>query len=407
VARFSYVARRPDGERVADYREAPDARAVAGALRADGLFPIAIRQVGGRAALAGVKRKRGGGGKPRLTDVATFVRQLGVMLQAGVGLATALEDLAAQMEKRRFAAVLESVRDRVMGGASLSAAFGEHSKVFPPLVCAMIRAGEESGNLQEVMVDLATYLDSQVSLRRTVRSAMVYPTFVLMVFCGFVAMVFLVLMPKFQVLFAGQEEKLPLLTQVVFAACMWARHWFLLLAVIGGWCGIAVRFALHSRRVQDALDRFKIGLPLLGHVILKVVLVRVLETLAIMERSGVSILMSLDIAGDTAGNKMVGDELRRARDEVVKGSFLSRELAKSGVFPRMMIRMVSVGEETGRMDELLSRMAQFYREEVEADIKWLTSLIEPVFILLMGVVVAIVISSIWLAIFELATTLRA
>jgi len=403
--RFSYAARKQNGESVTGAQEAPDARALAASLRSEGLIPVSISEVSAQTIFAGARRQRGGG-RPRLADIAPFMRQLSVMLRAGVSLVTALDDLSKQIDKPSFARVVEDLRNRVTGGSPLSVAMKTHPRVLTPLMCALVRAGEESGRLEQVTADLASYLESQISLRRQVSGALVYPAFVAGFFAIAFVILFVFLIPRFQGIYSGLGEQLPLLTTIALAVSVWLRHWLpVVVAVIVGGV-LAVRIASHFPRMRARLDRVLIGLPVIGELSLKIVLVRFLETLATLQRSGVSILMSLDIARETAGNKVVEDALGQARMEVMRGSFLSRELAKSKVFPRMLVRMVAVGEETGNTEELLTQTATFYKEEVNTGIQAATRLIEPTLIVLMGIVIAIFLLAVYLPIFKLAGALH-
>lgn len=402
MAQFKYVAKGPDGQTVSDTREVQDARLLASTLRAEGLVPVSITEVSAQAIFGDQKQKQTRG-RIKLTDVAEFVRQLSVMLQASVSLVTALEDLAAQEEKTLFVEVLDDVRNKVVSGAPLSVVMKEHPKVFSPLLCAMVRAGEETGNLEQVLADLASYMESQIKLRRKIRTALAYPVFVSLVFCAAVAFMFFFLLPKFQGIFSSLGSKLPLISQLALGFSAWVHEWILLILVVVALLVAAVRLAGRTPTGKALLDNAKLKLPLVGPLCLKVALVRFLETLATLQRSGVPILMSLEIAKDTVGNRAIEQDLELARHGLMQGSFLSRELARSEHFPRMMIRMIAVGEETGRTDELLSRTASFYRDEAEARIQNITALIEPVIMVLMGIVVGFVVFAVYLPIFKLAS----
>ena len=404
MARFSYQARRPNGEKVIAVQEAGDARALAAALREEGLVPIAITEVGAPTAAQAKQRRRGG--RPKLRDVAPFVRQVSVLLQAGVGLVTALDDLARQIEKTSFAEIVMDLRNKVMGGTPLSGAMADHRQVFPDLVCAMVRAGEESGHLEHVMADLATYLESQLALRRAVVGALVYPAFIACVFCLVGAVLFLFVVPSLEATFRSLGADLPFLTRALLGSSVWLRHWILPLLLALVCVAIGLKAALRIPRVREARDALTLRLPVIGALALKVVLVRVLETLATLQRSGVSILRSLEIASATAGNKIVGDALAQARIEVMHGSSLSREMAKTEIFPPMLVRMVAVGEQTGSMDALLTQTASFYREEVDIGIRNATRLIEPIMIILLAVLVGLVVLAVYLPIFSLSGSIR-
>jgi len=402
MAQFKYVAKGADGQTVSDTRESQDARLLASALRAEGLIPISIAEVSAET-IFGDRQQKKKRGRTRLTDVAEFVRQLSVMLDASISVVTALGDLASQEEKTEFADVLEDVRNKVMGGTPLSVVMREHRKVFSPLLCAMVRAGEETGNLEQVLGDLATYMEGQIALRRKIRTALAYPAFVSVIFGVAVAFMFFFLLPKFQGIFDSLGSRLPLISQVALGFSAWLREWIVLIIALVVAAVAAIRLAGRTPAGGKVLDRVKLRLPLLGPLYLKVALARFLDTLATLQRSGVPILMSLDIAKDTVGNRILEQDLELARHGLMQGSFLSRELARSERFPRMMIRMIAVGEETGRTDELLARTASFYRDEAEARIQSMTALIEPVIMVLMGIVVGFVVLAVYLPIFKLAS----
>lgn len=401
MARFNYVARGPDGDRITGTKEAQDARAVAASLRSEGLVPVSVDEVSPKALFVeqANRRKRG---RVKQSDVAEFVRKLSVLLDASVGLVTALEDLAAQEEKERFYQVLEDVRNKVMGGNPLSNSLKDHPGVFNPLLCAMAKAGEETGRLEEVLADVAGYLETAIALKRKVKTALTYPTFVTIVFCVAVAFMFLVLLPKFEAIFSGLGRRLPLLTQWALAFSVGLRHWFPLLLLLGLAVGLGTYLAGRTERGRMCLHRLLLGIPIAGPLVMQISLARFLDTLATLQRSGVPILTSIDIAANTVGNTMIEGELRAARDGLMNGSFLSRELAKSNLFPRMMIRMISVGEQTGKMEELLSRTAAYYRAEAEAGIQRMTALIEPLIMVLMGIVVGFVVFAVYMPIFQIA-----
>ncbi len=401
MARFNYIARNSDGQRISGVEEAGSARAVSSRLRERGCTPIQVeaaksssRDTGGA-----VKKRRG---RTTLLDVANFVRQLSAMLGAGIELVIALEDLASQEDKARFSGVLEQVRNRVVGGIALSTALKEHPRVFPNLLCAMVRAGEETGRLDQVLEDLAKYMEGQVMLRRKLRSALTYPVTVVVVFSGAVAFLFLFLLPKFSDMFSGFGKELPLISRLALNLSASMQQWWIAAASCLAVLLLTLRISGGTQRGRRWLDGFKLKVPVLGTVLRKVLLVRFLETLATLQSSGVPIHMSLSIARETVGNQRIEEAIMRARDEVIQGSQLSRELAKSPLFPRMMVRMLAVGEETGKTEELLKHAASFYKSEADAKIEDMTTLIEPVIIVLMGLVVGFVVLAIYLPIFNMA-----
>ena len=405
MAHFNIVARNPNGQRVTAVEEASDALTAAASLRAAGMIPISITQVGAEPGPR-ASRVRGRRGKPQLVDVMGVAKQLGAMLIAGVGLVEALEDLASQEPKRRFKGVLERIRNRVAGGVPLSTAITAYPKIFSPIACALVKAGEESGNLGGAMRDLAGYLSSQISLRRKVKAALTYPAFIAAFFFLAVCFLLLFLLPKFQDMFAAFGADLPIITTYALASSAWLRRCLPPGLVLVACTILAFKFSRRLSWLRRALDKAKISLPIVGDLVLKVLLARFMETLAVLTRCGTPILTSLDAAGKTAGNSVVQAELRRARQQVAHGSTLSHELSKSGYFPSMMVRMVALGERTGTLDAQLSQAAAFYKEETEASIHSLTSLIEPILIVLMGFVVGFVVMSIYFPVFRLAGSVR-
>lgn len=380
---------------------AQDARSLAAVLRAQGLVPVHITEMTADAPAAAPTRRRRGG-RPKLDDIAPFVRQLSVMLNAGVSLDVSLGDLAKQIDRTSFAGVVNDLRDRVWAGERLSDAMKVHSQVFTPLVVALVHAGEESGKLAQILGDLASYLESQVQLRRHVVTALSYPAFVAAFFTLVVLFLFLFFLPKFEGIYAALDQDLPLITVWALGVSAWMRRWFfLILVVLAGAVALAVVYG-RTPKTRKRLDAFMIRLPVLGDVLLKSQLVRFAETFATLQRSGVPILASLDIAKTTAGNHVIEAALGQAREEILRGSFLSREMAKHPIFPQMLVRIVAVGEETGNTSELLAQAAAFYKDEVDASVRRATRLIEPIIIIFLGMAIALVLLAAYLPVFKLA-----
>jgi type IV pilus assembly protein PilC len=398
MARFNYIARNSAGQRESGVEDGSSARAVSAKLRKRGFTPVSVELA--KETAAGTKLRQRGG-HATLLDVATFVRQLSAMLGAGVELVLALEDLAVQEEKASFANVLQQVRSRVVGGIALSAALKEHRKVFSNLLCTMVRAGEETGRLDEVLADLAKYLEGQVALRRKLRSALTYPAAVMVIFSGAVAFLFLFLLPKFRDIFGGMGAKLPLISRVALGFSAALQQWWFLLVGALILLALGYKICAATEKGRCLLDSLKLKIPIMGNVLRKIMLVRFLETLGTMQSSGVPIHMSLAVARETIGNRTLEEEIGRARDKVIQGAQLSHELAKSPLFPRMMVRMMAVGEETGRSEQLLKHAANFYKAEADAQIEDMTTLIEPIVIVMMGLVVGFVVLAIYLPIFSM------
>lgn len=402
MIQFTYTAKKPGGGKVVATREALDAKCVAAALRDEGLVPIEIKEV---ATGEEAQTRRGSQwmtAKPRAVDVLMFVKQLSAMLRAGVNLVPALDALAKQSGTQRLTSIIESVRNSVLGGMRLSTALRAHPEVFNELICAMVSAGEESGNLDGMLTDLAAYLHAQRALRRKVKTALTYPAFIGVVFGATVIFLLFFLLPRFQGIFDDMGKKLPTITVCMLALSAWLRAWSpVLLGVLVG-AVMALRLMARKPKGRYFVDQMKLRIPIIGPLALKVALVRFLETLSALVKGGSPILMAMDVAADTANNKVVEEELQRVRVQVSQGSFISREMSKSEIFPDMMVHMISVGEETGSLSEQLQQAALFYKEDMDSRIEGLTALIEPVLIVFMGGVVDIVVLSVYLPIFNMS-----
>ena len=406
MAQFSYTATRPDGGKVVAVTEAPDAKRVATVLRNEGLVPIEIREMTSKCEMPSRGRKAWLTGQPRSVDVLVFMKQLSAMLRAGVDLVPALDALGNQAGTRRLSGVIESVRNGVLGGEPLSAALGRHPKVFNKLIYAMVRAGEESGNLDGLMTDLAGYLHEQRALRRKVKTALTYPAFIGICFTATVVFLLFFLLPRFENVFNEMGKKLPAITVFMLGMSGWLRRWFPLLLGMAAGAGVAVKVMSGKPRGRYLVDRLKLRIPIIGPLALKVALVRFLETLSALVKGGAPILTAMDVAGETANNKVVEEGLREVRQQVSQGSYISREMSKSELFPDMMVHMVSVGEQTGSLSDQLQQAATFYKEDLDSRIESLTALIEPAMIVFMGGVVDIVVLSVYLPIFNMSGGVR-
>jgi type IV pilus assembly protein PilC len=342
----------------------------------------------------------GSGVKPR--ELAIFTRQFSVMIDAGLPLVQCLEILASQQENKTFQKVLTNTRASVEGGSTLSAAMKQSPKVFDALYTNMVEAGETGGILDTILQRLSGYIEKNVKLQRAVKSALVYPVGVLTIAGLVIILLLWKVVPIFATLFAGLGVSLPLPTRIVIGLSNLIGSWFGLI-FLAGFVGII--FGLKTwygtpggKMVMDALI---LKLPVIGILMRKIAVARFTRTLGTLISSGVPILEGLDITAKTAGNAVVEQALTRVRRSLEEGKSLTEPLKDSQVFPGMVTQMIAVGEQTGAMDAMLQKIADFYEEEVDAAVKDLLTALEPVMIVFLGVVVGGVVISMYLPLFSL------
>jgi len=342
------------------------------------------------------------GGGVKAKELAIFTRQFSVMIDAGLPLVQCLEILASQQENKFFQKVLVGTRSQVEGGATLSAAMRTSPKVFDALYVNMVEAGETGGILDTILQRLSTYIEKNVKLQRAVKSALVYPVGVLTVAGGVITLLLWKVVPIFATLFAGLGVDLPLPTKIVIALSNFVGSIFGLLivvAIIGGVFGLKAWYG--TKQGRFVLDTIILKLPVLGVLMRKIAVARFTRTLGTLISSGVPILEGLDITARTAGNAVVERALQQVRKSLEEGKSLTEPLRDSEVFPGMVTQMIAVGEQTGAMDAMLQKIADFYEEEVDAAVKDLLTALEPIMIVFLGVIVGGVVISMYLPLFSL------
>jgi type IV pilus assembly protein PilC len=342
----------------------------------------------------------------RKIDISRFTRQFATMIGAGLPMVQCLDILAQQMESLAFRKIIAEVRDSVSSGSTLAEALGKHKKVFDELYCNMVEAGEVGGALDTILVRLATYREKADALNRKVKGAMVYPAVILVVAAGVTFAMLTYIVPIFAKMFSNLGTELPAPTQMVLKISNFIRDFF--------WYGVVLLVAgavVFSRWVKTdkgrlAFDKFKLKIPLIGDLIRKTAVARFTRTLGTLISSGVSILDALDTTAKTAGNRVVHDAIKKSVLSIAEGETITQPLKESGVFPPMVIQMISVGEKTGGLDEMLQKIADFYDEEVDAAVSALTSIIEPVIILFMGVVIGGILIAMYLPMFDIVGAIK-
>lgn len=406
MPKFEYIAKSPLGEERAAAVHAESAEAAADVLHRDGLVVLSIREVSESARPKLAVASALFAPRVPLSTVAFFTKQLSSMLTAGLPLIRALYGLAREERNATFHDVLVTVAGDIEGGDSLSSALSRHPSVFSSLYVNMIRSGEQSGTLGTIMADLERYLHRTESIRRKVKSAMTYPVFVV----SFAVLAFIVLMvkivPTMAEVYAKLNADLPKITQVVISASRGMTSHLWVIALVAALLVAGYQLLNRSPRGKYLLDAAKLRVPLLGPILRKVVVAKFLRTLGILVSSGLPILDALELAGNGSGSEVVAGAAMRVANGVSKGTSLSAGFRATSVFPEIVMQMVATGEETGKLDEMLTIVSDHYDEQVETSIESLASLIEPLMIVLVGGLIAIILVAMFLPVFHLGGAIR-
>jgi type IV pilus assembly protein PilC len=396
MPKFKWEATTRSGEAKQGAMEAADEAAVMNRLRADGLNPRKVRK-----AAKEITISFGSGVQPK--ELQIFTRQLATMIDAGLPLVQCLDILASQQQNKVFARVLNQVKASVEQGATFSDALKKHPKIFDELYVNLVAAGEVGGILDTILNRVATYIEKAVKLKGQLKSAMVYPIAVMLIAFGVIAVMMIKVIPTFEEMYKEFEgAKLPKPTQVVIGISNgFIDYWYIIFGALFG-VVVFVSAALKYDRPRDILDSALLKMPIMGPVIRKVVVARFTRTLGTLLASGVPILDALEICAKTAGNRVVKRSIMHAREKIAEGQDMAGPLGETKVFPAMVIQMIGVGEQTGAMDSMLQKVADFYEEEVDIAVAAMTSLIEPAMMAFLGVVVGGLIVAMYLPIFEIA-----
>ena len=403
MSNFTYKAKDSKGAPIQGSMEAESQAVVINRLQSMGYFPILIM-----ADKTEKKKNRGlrfliGKGFQTM-DLTAFNRQLADLLSAGIPLVKALAIIVNQTSNEYLREVISAISNDVQGGDTLAGALSKHPRIFPKLYCAMVRAGETGGMLDGILERLADFSEMEDEIRSKIKSALAYP--VVMVFAGSVAIIILmtVVIPKIIKIYADLEQTLPLPTQILINIMNFVGlRWWLLLGLIIIPIVFFYKF-IHTEEGRSLWHKFTLKIPILGEVILKRQIAQFARTLGSLLKNGVSILSSLEIVKEIIGNKLVKEEIGKISENITQGSGIAAPLKGSNIFPPVVVNMIAIGEETGRLHDVLLRIANSYDIQVDRSVKTLTALVEPLVILLMGFVVAFVVISMLLPIFTLDPT---
>lgn len=397
---FKYRAKDQQGKTVSATLEAKDKESLVDLLRKKELIIISVEEAKGR------PLKVTGKAKVKMDDLVIFSRQLATMVDSGIPLVQALDVLAEQIQKPGFQTVVAGLRDNIETGSSLSEALSRHPGIFSALFVNMVRAGESSGMLDDILERLADYLEKTNALQRKVKSSFIYPGLVVSMAIIITSVLIFKVVPTFKGIFDTLGGELPMITQMLIAFSNFARRAAPLLLVALFLLGFSLRRVARTKKGRMQLDRTMLRLPIVGLLLRKVAIARFSRTLSTLVKSGVPILNSLEIVARTSGNKVIEAAVDQVRTNIREGENIAEPLARSGVFPPMVTRMIGVGEQTGELEKMLAKISDFYEEQVDIAVSGLTSLIEPIIIVFLGVVVGGIVAAMFLPIFKITQLIQ-
>jgi len=401
MATYKYKAITNEGKPLEGIYSAKDKEEVISMLRENRYYPVNIEKAEEEKDI----RELQVFSRVKVKDIAVFCRQFYTMLNAGVTIINCLDILRQQTESKKLKHVTGQVYEEVQKGLTFSEALKNHTNVFPELLINMVEAGEVSGNLDTIMDRMAGHYEKEFRINNKVRGAMVYPIILSIVAVGVVIFMLTFVMPTFMEMFEGSDIPLPAPTRLLLTLSdMLQQYWYLF---IGGFIliVIGIKRALKIEQGKLLVDRIQLKLPIIKGITEKIVTSRFTRTLSTLSSSGVPLLQSLEIVANVVGNKVVGDGINIAKEEVRKGSSLSDTIKDIGVFPLMVTSMIEVGEESGALDEILEKTAAFYDEELETALQKLTTMIEPLMIVVMAAVIGFIVISMILPMFAMYDTL--
>jgi type IV pilus assembly protein PilC len=399
---FEYSIRDKKGQALKGYMDAPGIREAALKLREEGYY-ITSLQPKGEAKSGAEKQSKVFQKKVQLRELLIFTRQFGVMIRAGVNLASCLNLMTQQTENPYFASVIHQIRRNVEGGETLHGAMAKYPKIFPTIYIHMVEAGEASGQLETVLFRLVEHLEREFELKKKVTGAMTYPVMVVVVAIMVIFGLMTFVLPNFLDMFRGANMKLPGVTLLLMATSdLFVNYWYLILGALAG-IVLGVKFYYDTPAGRRKIDKLLFGLKVVGPVIQKLASARFTRTLATLLESGLMITLSLEMVERAVGNTVVADAISKARVNITQGTGLAKPLMERKVFPPMVTQMIAVGEETGELSTMLNQVADFYEKEAGYAIESLTKLIEPAIMVCLGGVVAMVVAAVMIPMFSLST----
>ena len=403
MATFVYEAVDPSGRIVKNKVEADNEQAVLARLHDQQFHVVSLTE-----AKAGMKLRMAGGKgqKIKLQTLVVFSRQFATMIDAGIPIIKCLDILESQTKEDAMKAVINGTRKDVKGGLSLTDAIAKHPNAFTKLYVNMIRAAEIGGILDVILDRLAGFLEKEMEIRGKIKSAMMYPIIVLNFAGVMVLALFMFVLPRFKEIFLSMNVEMPIVTLALFSIGDWLQKFWWVVLILGVAGFIAFKRYDKTTKGHYNIDKLKLKIPIFGDLSLKMSVARFCRTFGTLIASGVPMMRSLEIIGETSGNAVLAESIVHARTSIREGAKISSPLAASGLFPSMVTHMIDVGEETGRLSEMLCKVADFYDDEVDSLVKGLTSLIEPMLIVFMGVLVGFIAVSVMSPIFKLVSSIH-
>lgn len=403
MPQFKYTARNTAGKIVEGVIEAPVQRAAAEKLRNQRVTPVTLNEIKVGSAQSFFDRINPFKGNVASKDLVIFSRQLATLVSAGVPIVQGLNILTEQIQSPVFKTIINGVRTDIESGIAIADAMRKHPKAFSELYVSMIKAGETGGVLDSILERLSNYLEAAEELKGKVKGAMVYPMVISGVASAVTIFLLVAVIPTFKTVFASFGGQLPFPTQVLLAVSDFLRINFMYLIIVPVVFFFGMKRWGKTERGRAFIDGRMIRMPVIGELLKKVAVSKFTRTLGTLIKSGVPILQALDTVAKTSGNKVVEIAILSARESIREGEKIADPLRKSGIFPAMVIQMISVGEETGNLETMLSKIADFYDQEVDTAIKAMTSLIEPVIICVMGIVIGSIVICMFLPIFQMSS----
>jgi type IV pilus assembly protein PilC len=392
---FEWEGKDKKGSRVSGFIESVSQNLVKAQLRRDGITPLKVRKKT-NSRFSGIKNKI----TPQ--DISIFARQLTTMMSAGVPLVQAFEIVAGGLDNKAMRALVLAVKSDVESGSGLAVAMRKHPAAFDDLFCSLVAAGEQSGTLEKLLNEIATYKEKSEALKSKIKKAMFYPTAVLVVAFVVTAILLVFVVPQFESLFQGMGSELPAFTQMVVSLSEFMQEWWYM--IFGGIVGAVMVFShlkKNSAKFSALVDRISLKLPVVGDILVKACTARFARTLSTMSSAGVPLVEAMESVASTAGNSVYHKAILRIRDDAATGQRLQISLRQSGLFSSMVVQMVAIGEESGALDEMLAKVADYYEQEVDDAVDGLTSLMEPMIMSFLGVVVGGLVIAMYLPIFKM------
>jgi len=399
MPKYAWEGRVPQGGFRKGELEGPNETAIRAYLRQQQIIPTKITAKGKELKISLPFMK----GRVKKKALAIFTRQMATMIDAGLPLVQSLEILAQQEESETFQEIIRTIKNEVESGATLAAALQKHPRVFDNMYVNLVVAAEEAGTLDVILGRLATHIEKMEALKKKVKSAMVYPAMIVSVAVGVTIVLMVFVVPVFEKLFAGMGSSLPMPTQIVVGISKIFKNYLPILIVVTIVATIALNRYYKTEQGRRKVDGLLLKTPIFGELIRKIAVSRFARTLATLVTSGVPILEALNIVAGASGNKVVEEAILKGRTSISEGQTISEPLAESGVFPVMVTQMIAVGETTGSLELMLTKIADFYDDEVDVAVATLSSMLEPVLMIFLGVIVGGLVIAMYLPIFKMAS----